>query len=369
MPDENAKNDSSYAMRALRPSGGDGRSTLRPWRRFLSWLLRVGSVALAAWLLHLTISRTDADLRGALRGAALWPLLAALALLGATHAIGAWRWLYLLRVQNIHLSYFLGLRLTIIGHFFCSVVPGGAGGDLLKMGYVLKYSGGREIEAVLSIIVDRILGLAGLILIGNAASVYMLVYHHELIFAQPILAITIAIIAAAAFALLALYALLLLRAPLLRWRPCAALANWAAQRLPAAILDIIGKLVSGLELYRQRPDALLHALGLSVIVHFILAAALYCIGRACSEAQMGFIHYLLSTQIGNVAALIPLTPGGIGMRDAVTAALFLAFNPQSSNIIGSIPVINSLLTLIWAAVGAAIFSLSPQFRKRTPASR
>lgn len=361
-----AMNDAAASRNATasRPPGTAGNAGPSPTRRVLGWVLRLGGIALAALLLYLTISRTDADLSGVLRSASPWPLLIALALLGATHFLGAYRWIALLRVQGVHIGYGLSLKLTIVGHFFCSVVPGAASGDLLKMGYVLKYSQGRGTEAVLSIIIDRILGLAGLIVIGTAASTYMLVRHRALVFAQPLLALTIVIIFAGAVGLAVLYAVLLFRAQLMRWRPCAALTGWAARRLPTAIVAIFSKLATGLDLYRAQPIALLNALGISVVVHFILGVALFCIGRACLEEHMAFIHYLLSTQISNVSALIPLTPGGIGMRDAVTAALFTAFDATPANIVGSIPVINSLLTLCWAAVGAAILTLSPHFRNR-----
>lgn len=340
-------------------NAGDGPSLIR---RALGWTLRLGGIALAVLLLYLTISRTDADIHGVLRSASPWPLLAALALLGATHFLGAYRWITLLRVQGVYLGYPLSLKLTIVGHFFCSVIPGAASGDLLKMGYVLKYSQGRGTEAVLSIIIDRIIGLAGLIVIGTAAGAYMLIWHHNLVLAQPLLATTIAIIFAGAGGLAVLYAVLLLRARLMRWQPCAALATWGSRRLPAAIVGIFNKLAAGLDLYRAQPTALLNALGLSVVVHFILGVALFCIGRACLEERMTFIHYLLSTQISNVSALLPLTPGGLGMRDAVTAALFTAFDATPANVVGSIPVVNSLLTLCWAVVGAAILVLSPRFR-------
>ncbi len=354
----------SHNATASRPPGTADSGGPSPTRRVLGWLLRLSGIALAGLLLYLTISRTGADLRSVLRAASPWPLLAALALLGATHFLGAYRWIALLRVQGVHLGYGLSLKLTIVGHFFCSVIPGAASGDLLKMGYVLKYSQGRGTEAVLSIIVDRILGLAGLIVIGNAASAYMLIRHRDLVLTQPLLAMTIAIIFAGAVGLAVLYAVLLFRARLMHWRPCAALAGWGARRLPAGIVAIFSKLATGLDLYRAQPIALLNALGISVVVHFILGVALFCIGRACREEHMAFIHYLLGTQISNVSALIPLTPGGIGMRDAVTAALFTVFAATPANVVGSIPVINSLLTLCWAAVGAAILTLSPHFRSR-----
>jgi heme/copper-type cytochrome/quinol oxidase subunit 2 len=73
-------------------------------------------------------------------------------------------------------------------------------------------------------------------------------------------------------------------------------------------------------------------------------------------------QYFLTTQVANTVAAIPITPGGVGTRDATTAAFLSAFDATPADKVGSIPVIMSLVIVFWGLVGAVVFIFSPEAR-------
>jgi len=73
----------------------------------------------------------------------------------------AWRWRLLLKAVDLVLSMARATRLTFIGAFFNTAIPGATGGDVVKAYYAAKATG-RGTRAVLSVFVDRMTGLLGL---------------------------------------------------------------------------------------------------------------------------------------------------------------------------------------------------------------
>ena len=63
----------------------------------------------------------------------------------------------------------------------------------------------------------------------------------------------------------------------------------------------------------------------------------------------------------SVMGHVLMTPGGVGLREAVTAALFTAFKAQPAAVVATIPIVNTLIATVWTLVGAAawIFKANP----------
>ena len=85
------------------------------------------------------------------------------------------------------------------------------------------------------------------------------------------------------------------------------------------------------------------------IAHCVLDTDTY---NEVGERDIPYSAYFVSTQIGNAVTLVPATPGGLGMRDAVSSAFFEALGVAPSDKTGAIPVVNSILVVLWALAGA-----------------
>ena len=81
--------------------------------------------------------------------------------------VTAWRWRWLVEALGLVLSGRDAVRYTLYGMFFNLVVPGATGGDVVKAWYAAKRTGVAT-KAVVSVFVDRIVGLFALVLFSAA---------------------------------------------------------------------------------------------------------------------------------------------------------------------------------------------------------
>ena len=72
-----------------------------------------------------------------------WWLLAGFGAYGVVEICAGVRWQLLLRVQGIALSWTRVFMLLLIGVFFNFIIPGGTGGDVVKIFYLLKETPGQ----------------------------------------------------------------------------------------------------------------------------------------------------------------------------------------------------------------------------------
>lgn len=333
--------------------------------------LRVGAacaILLAVVLIWGTLASTGADLRGDLVGGRPALLLAVVVCWGLVLLLGAMRWGELLRVQDVHIPLGTLIRLTLVGHFFNTSLPGAVSGDLLKIAYVADHSGKRQAEAVLTIFLDRILGLLGLCIVASVMVLWNLPVLIELGREHRTLQLAAYTVGLGSVGGIVFVVLLELRERLVRWRPVAAVVGLGSRLLSEKLVGIFRRLVMAMELYRGRRAATAKALLLAVAVHCLLGFGLYCAGRGIRETGLRPRYYLLTAQVANTVAAIPLTPGGVGTRDVVAKEYFLALGAAPAAKVGSIPVIMTMGMVGWGLAGAVLFVLYPRRRAEPEAA-
>lgn len=326
--------------------------------RFKNIARGVLGIALAAYLIRLVVKSNDVDLTQAWESANPVWLVAAFLFLASGTPVACYRWGLLLRLQAINLSYWVILRLTMIGIFFNIVVPGGVGGDLLKMVYLRREAGERTPEGVLTIVVDRIIGLSGLLVVALVSVFFSLDLLRS---GPPQMRAAVGVVALGAAGGVAC-AVALFASPWLtglRW--VQSLVGFLQKRLPEKVAHIAERVFAAFFLYRDSPGMLLYALGLSTVVHSLIACSVACVGMAYGVTILSLPDYFLATMVANVVAAIPLTPGGLGGRDLVLALFFKAAGATGPEA-GLIPTVMSFLMVLWSLVGGLFFI----FEKATP---
>ncbi len=81
--------------------------------------------------------------------------------------VTAWRWRWLVEALGLPMPVGAAIRYTLYGIFFNLVVPGATGGDVVKAYYAAKRTG-VPTKAVVSVFVDRAVGLFALVLFAAA---------------------------------------------------------------------------------------------------------------------------------------------------------------------------------------------------------
>ncbi len=98
-----------------------------------------------------------------LRSMATGPLILSALLMGATVMTGVLRWQIVLRVHGLDMPLWRTTQISFIAHFFNSFLLGSVGGDVLKAYYVARETHHKKTEAVVTVLVDRIIGMFSLL--------------------------------------------------------------------------------------------------------------------------------------------------------------------------------------------------------------
>ena len=296
-------------------------------RTTLAWLAKLAvAVALLTWLFG--SGRLD-----------FAPLLAArsygyLSLAGAALLVSmlgiSWRWKLLMSVQGLTISAAMAVRLTWLSFFAALFLPGAAGGDLAKAYAACRRQPKGKTRAASAVLMDRVLGLHSLLFIGSIAGALVLLSG-----CGPVQAATAWM--AISCLLVGTFGLVLLLWP----RSSVAVIRVMPRRLR-------GVMKESLRLYQRGWRRLVaiwvfsHACSLCSVASYVLTAA--AIGLAPAPAQV------LAVPLVVIASSLPISPGGLGVGEAVGAGLFAEFGMSD----GGLVVLTVRLGLVLLSAPGAI---------------
>ncbi len=218
----------------------------------------------------------------------------------------AWRWRWLVRALGLDLTPSDAVRYTLYGVFFNLVVPGATGGDVVKAYYAAKRTGVAT-KAVVSVFVDRLVGLFALVLF--AAVVLWLGPDHEGF--GPARLLVAVVLGAALFG-----GLLFLSRRARRATGLSALLR----RLP--FQHVWEEVDAAFRLYRRHPKSLLLGMAVSFANHAGGCLCAYLLARALGlDAVTPGTAFALVPVVSLLAA-IPVLPGGFGVGELAFAYFF-----------------------------------------------
>ncbi|MEN6428012.1 MAG: lysylphosphatidylglycerol synthase transmembrane domain-containing protein [Phycisphaerales bacterium] len=282
-----------------------------------SWIARI-AVASAAilWLLH---GQDWGKLAVVFHSLNLGYFCLSLAVYALAQVVISVRWWLLLRAQSIHIGVLAAVRLFFLGLFYSNIMPGSVGGDLVKAWYVTKHTN-KRLEGVLSVFLDRVIGLIGLILMAVLTYMISLRGHITALFRakeggagwfsqhpQAILGV-------------ATITVILLAASLVHPASRTALARWVAViRLRGFFL--LRRAKDAVVTYCTRPWILLGTVVLTFIGQSIVIVAFWLLGRDLG-IDVGLRYYLFVFPVMWVVGAVPISIAGLGIVEAGTVGLF-----------------------------------------------
>jgi hypothetical protein len=289
-------------------------------RRIALGVLRAAiGVALLVWVL--SGEETLSAIGDLFRTAWLLPAGAVLIALGGS--VEALRLELLFRSQRLRLGWLDAYRVICIGTFFNFCIPGGTGGDVMKLWYLAKGNAGRRVEILTLLFVDRLVALTSVLLVITllAATALDLVTAHESIrfFVLAGVAILLASVVAGGLALSN------------RVR-ASRLYNRALDALPLG--GYLRRGADALYAFRHHRVALTGAFLISLVGHGLLLVLVGLAGHVATP-EVPFLPLALLTLLGMIANVLPLTPGGLGVGEAAIDHLFgvVGYGPGSPIIV------------------------------------
>ena len=274
------------------------------WGRFA--LRLAGSAAVLAVVIH--VVGVDRALDGVRR---LRPgpwALALLAFLGM-HLLSALKWRAYVEFAGAPLPRTVAVRCHAAGLFANLCLPSLIGGDVLRAGLALKSTSSRAGLLVASVI-DRISDVTALLVISVAALPVVRIGEETPLRALPAAA---AIVAAAAVG--GTFAL--------RWT----VRSRTVRRLPRKAAKAVLGVARALRTMLRRPGRAAAIWLASVGIQTLFVVVNAELGRSMGF-EMDWGLWFLLWPLAKIAAMVPMSFGGLGVREAAFAALVAPFGPE-----------------------------------------
>lgn len=229
--------------------------------------------------------------------------------------LSLFRWKLLLAGQGLDLTAGQVLRYGMIGAFFNTTMPGAVSGDLIKAWYLIQDRKGQKKTPVLtSILLDRVIGVFGLILVSASP----IVFFGKAVWETPQLRAVAVPVLFLAFGVLAFFGYIMLSF----WGPLAYLRKrmepLGRNRAGEVFLQAYDAWVS----YRQRPWILMASVLISMVNHLCMVSVIMLAARAIGDDTLSAFQYFLLVPIGLLTTAIPVAPAGLGVGHAAFEALF-----------------------------------------------
>lgn len=260
-------------------------------------LLRViVSLGLIAW----TMAGIDrGQLLASFKGMQAWPLLAAMGFYFLVAAACVWRWQLLLNGRGINIGYLRLFRYSLNGLFFGNFLPTTVGGDLMRAYLISDYCRSRS-EALASVLVDRFVGLFGVIVTGIVGLILVARTGEETILLKYMLfgiALTVLLLA------------FFLNKTIMRnfqWLLKLPLVN----RIEEKAVEFYRSLY----VYRRHPKEILLALVLSLLVQLGVVLSAFSIARAVGS-DISLIPFFLYMPVIAAVSMLPVSINGWGLQE------------------------------------------------------
>jgi len=268
-------------------------------------------------------------------------LIAAWLIVSAAVMTTFFRWYLLVRVLALPFSLRDAFRLGFVGYFFNLISLGTVGGDLFKAMFLAREQPGHRTEAVATVVVDRVVGVYGLLLVASAAIAFSDVSK----LSDSVSKLCKGTLAITAFATVVL--LLLLR-------------FGTQDKLVGRLYQVrhigpfLERLGAAAQTYRLQKRVLAQALLLTLGVHCLGAVAFYLIAEGLPGERPNLATHFFIVPLGMVAGAIPLPMAALGAFEGVMQFLYL----QTGGGVAKglvVALVYRLITLLVGTVGIVFY--------------
>lgn len=271
-------------------------------------------------------------------------LLAGVVVLTAvTLSCQIFRWYLLVRALDLPFTVRNAYRLGMVGYFYNTLLPGSIGGDFLKAFFIAKEHPERRAAAVATVLVDRMLGLFGLLLFASVIGGGFWLAGDPLVANNDYLTKIITVCSALVAAAVGGWVVLGFIPQTRRERIGEALgkAKWVGPTLA----ELWGAAV----MYRRRPTLLYLTIPITAFAQGVMILYLHAAVRVFPNPDpASFGEHFIVGPIGFIAQAFFPAPGGVGGAEAIFGYLYtLLGRPEQTGVVGR-------LTLRLAEIGLGV---------------
>ena len=306
-------------------------------KSWLGWILRILVTVVGGGYLasKLNWSEFGQIVRGAGAG---WVVLA-VATYGGIVVVSILRWHILLEVAGAAVGWGRSAQLIFSGLFFNSILPGVMGGDVMRAYWAARDAPRARAAAVVSILLERVLGLTATVLVGA----FLIVPRWGELNDHPVTH-------AGATAFLIVVCLLgvilfLLASPLAsRWLVRDGVTGWRR---------VAGEGARACHLCLTHPVGAGAGLGLSILSQLLLVCLFFTVSRAV-HLEANFWQLASVLPMVMMVTVLPVTWNGLGLREAAFATFLGVFGVAPAQSV-AISLGGFAVILMWNLLGGLVY--------------
>ncbi|MEO7298807.1 MAG: lysylphosphatidylglycerol synthase transmembrane domain-containing protein [Verrucomicrobiota bacterium] len=272
-------------------------------------------------------------------------LALSLVLVGMTILLGVIRWRLVLKVQGLDLPLSRATGITFVAQFFNSFLLGSTGGDLIKAYYAARETHHKKTEAVVTVFVDRLLGLWSMLLFAALMMIpnFRLLFSHEKLGASAL--VILALLAGCTAVLSVAF-----------WggisRPLPNARNWL-RKLPKG--ELLERSLDSCRQFGRHRLFMLKTIALSMALNAVCVVQVITLAHGLNLNIPPTALFVIVPIIVCISAM-PITPSGLGVRENLFVLMLAA---PEINIPEKSALALSLLTyggsLFWSLVGGVVY--------------
>lgn len=230
----------------------------------------------------------------------------------------SYRWQLLLEINSSKKLSFIGIiKVTWIGLFFNTFLPGAVTGDLVKLVYAKDLDPKiSKTYLVTSVFIDRVIGLSGLLVILGLSSIF---YYEKITNISPqmktLIHFNLFLFVGAVGLIFSLFAPLKLQELFLKY---AELIPMLGKRVHKTLVEFwtIGK----------NKTVIFKSIILSIIIQLVTLTAFYILTSPFYGTYIPMPYIITFIPVGFLAVAVPISPAGVGIGHAIFDKLFNFIN-------------------------------------------
>ena len=271
--------------------------------------------------------------------------LISLVFMGLTIVLGALRWQKVLMVHGFDLPFGRVFSISLVAQFFNAFLLGSTGGDLLKAYYVARETHHKKAEAVVTVFIDRLIGLFSMLLFACL----LFPFNVSFLFStEPMVLVSIIVLCMAVACGVVIY--------LAFWggvsRHWTGARQWL-RKMPKG--ELIERCLDACRMYGKASGFLTEALLISMGLNIACVVQLWTLAFGL-DLNVDFSQLAVTVPIVICIAAIPITPSGLGVRENLYVLMLAG---SGSKTLATSVLAMSLLAyagfLIWSIIGGLVY--------------
>ncbi len=278
--------------------------------------------------------------------------MAALGIFVVSQIIVGFRWWLLLRTQSIFIGFWAAVRLHFLGLFYNNCMPGSVGGDLVRAWYVTRHTD-KKFEAVLSVFVDRGVGLASTMIIAAFFYILFLQGQGDIIATEEKGGFLQSVSEYKGIFLWFFISLTIVFLGFVFYKPTRMILAEAGSFIYVHSLRAIEKLKSAAIIYCSKPGTIFVVFGLTVFLQLLTITGFWFLGVNLG-VDVSIKYYFVFFTLTWVLGAIPISIGGAIVVEGGLAYLFVKFAAVEPEAALALALCQRAVWILASLPGAAI---------------